>query len=184
MPLVKYGGVLMKIRSPAWSPSVRATWPALLETARSVWQTPLGRPVVPEVNMIIASSSSRTATSSSAEAAGTASPPAARTPSTRPSASAVTTSRTGPSPGVGQASSSGSTITSGRDLPTSQSTSLCGRLVLSGTTTCPASQAPSMQTKNWSYSSSTSATRAPRRPAAARRAAATRVARASTSAYA
>ena len=54
MPLVKYGGVLMKMRSSASSPSVSATLPALLETARSVWQTPLGRPVVPDVNMIIA----------------------------------------------------------------------------------------------------------------------------------
>ena len=60
--------------------------------------------------------------------------------------------------------------------------SACGRLTLSGTTTWPASHAPSMQVKNWSYSSSTSATRAPRRPAAASRAAATRVARASMSA--
>ena len=65
MPLVKYGGVLMKMRSPASSPSVRATCPALLETALSVWRTPLGSPVVPDVNMIIAISSSVTALSSS-----------------------------------------------------------------------------------------------------------------------
>ena len=85
MPLVKYGGVLMKMRSSASSPSVSATLPALLETARSVWQTPLGRPVVPDVNMIIAISSAPTASSSAAGTAGAASPPArARRPPGRP----------------------------------------------------------------------------------------------------
>ena len=79
--------------------------PGVAGDGAQVWQTPLGSPVVPEVNMIIACSSSRTASSRSTGTAGAASPPAARTPSTKPSASAVTTSRTGPPSGVGHASS-------------------------------------------------------------------------------
>ena len=43
MPLVKYGGVLMKMRSPASRPSVSETCPALLETARSVCLHALGQ---------------------------------------------------------------------------------------------------------------------------------------------
>ena len=165
MPLVKYGGVLMKIRSSARRPRVSATWPALLETARSVWQTPLGTPVVPDVNMIIAGSSSRTGSNApmstsgmaTGSPAGQVTPPAAevpaasRRPLTRPSASAVTTRRRGPS--EGQAPTVGSTSTSGAALSISHLASTAGKLVLSGTITAPASQAPSMQTKNWSYSS-------------------------------
>ncbi len=77
--------------------------------------------------------------------------PVGRRPFTSPPAPLVTAMQRRPSPG--QASSSVTTRRSGAALASSQATSACGRLVLSGTTTAPASQTPSMQTKNWSYSS-------------------------------
>jgi len=159
MPLVKYGGVLMKMRSSAASPRTWATRPAFSDTARSVWQTPLGTPVVPDVNMIIASSSGRTGSRSPAGAGhgaeGAVPAPAGRSPATRPSASAVITSRNGvpacrPSPSGRHASSLDRSRACGCALAISRSTSRRGKLTFNGTTTSPASHAPIMATKNWS----------------------------------
>ncbi len=61
MPLVKYGGVLMKMRSSRVRPSVARHVTGVGSRSRAAsGSTPLGRPVVPDVNMIIASSSART----------------------------------------------------------------------------------------------------------------------------
>ena len=98
MPLVKYGGVLMKMRSSASQAErqrdvagVARDGPQRL--AHALGQAGGAGREHDHRRLVLAHGLERGA----AGAAGAASPPAARTPSTRPSASAVTTSRTGPS---------------------------------------------------------------------------------------